>query len=149
MRVKCLGRVAPPHDIRIITAVPRPDYQDNKDKLEPFYTQYFTLGQKQYLPLSKSGGINKSKGFHEKIIKQSKKEPQPIVEIYKSKIAGSGSIKESTRGRLWLYNEKIYEFDRNDYDQQQVKLLILDFLEEERKEFSELKRKHYAERVGQ
>jgi hypothetical protein len=149
MRVKCLGRVTPPHDIQVITAVPRPDYGDNKAKLEPFYTQYFTLGQKQYLPLSKSAGINKSKDFHEKFIKQSKKEPQPIVEIAKSKIAGSDSPKESTLGKLWLYNEKIYEFDRNDYDQQQVKLLILDFLEEERKEFAELKRKHYADRVGQ
>ena len=134
--MKCLGRAEPPVEIRIITAIPRPDYHDHKPKQEPYFTQHFTLGQKQYLPLSKSGEINKSKEFSDKYIRLSKKEPRQICEISNEK------IKESTRGRLYLYNEKIYEFDRNDYNQQQVKLLILDFLEKEKKEFARLKRRY-------
>ncbi len=136
MRVKCLGRAEPPREILIITAVPRPNYQDHKAKQGPLFTQYFELGQKQYSPLSKNGEINKSKDFYEKFIKQSKKEPQLIGEI------SNEQFKRSTLGRLWIYDEKIYEFDRNDYNQQQVKLLILDFLEKEREEFARLKRKY-------
>ena len=105
----------------------------------------FELYHKLYSFLSENGKINESKDLFQKLIRQSKTEPQPIVEI--SKTAGSDSIKESTLGRLWLYNEKIYEFDRNDYDQRQVKLLILDFLDKEKEKFARLKRKCESKKI--
>jgi hypothetical protein len=132
MRVKCLGRVTPPHDVQVITAVPRPDYQDNKPEQEPYYPQYLELGSKRY----SSGQIIESKDLYEKFIQKSKKEPQQICEI-------SNKVKKQSKsGRLYLYKDKIYEFDRNDYNPQQVKLIILDFLEKEREEFVQLKRKY-------
>ena len=91
---------------------------------------YLELYHKRYSSLSETGKINESKDLFEKLISQSKSEPQPIVEI--SQTTGIDSIEKSRLGRLWLYNDKIYESDRNDYDQQLVKLLILDFSEKER-----------------
>ena len=132
MRVKCLGRVTPPHDVQVITAVPRPDYHDNKPEQEPYYPQYLELGSKRY----SSGEIIQSKDLYEKFIKKSKKEPQLIYEF------SIGKSKESTRGRLYLYKDKIYECDQNYYNQQQVKWLIFDFLEKERGKFAQLKNKY-------
>ena len=136
MRVKCLGRVTHPHDIQVITAVPRPDYHDYKPEQEPYYPQYLELGSRQYFPISKSCGTIQSRDLYEKFIKKSRKEPQPICEI-SNKI-----IKKSKSGRLYFHKDKIYEFDRNDYSPQQVKYLILDFLEKETIEFTQLKRKY-------
>ena len=48
--------------------------------------------------------------------------------------------------RLWLYEGKIYETDRNDYDKQQAKLLILEFLDKERRKFQGLEQKYGLEK---
>jgi hypothetical protein len=137
MRVKCLGKPTPPHDIRIITNIPRPDYEDNKVKQEPtFSIEYFELGSKRYAPTNNNGEIEKSKEFSEEFIKQSETEPQPIGEI------SNKQIKTSSDGRLWLYKEKMFELDRNDYEREKVKFLILNFLEKERIIFEKLRLKY-------
>ena len=43
--------------------------------------------------------------------------------------------------RLWLYDGKLYQLTRNDYNQKQIHLLILDFLDKEKRKFQNLEKK--------
>jgi len=120
--------------------------QNSKDKTE--YTiqteKYLELHGKRYLPLKGATEKDKIEKSCVNAIRLSKKEPQSLVET-KSKVSNEG-INERTFMRLWLYEGKIYEVDRNDYDKQQVKLLILDFLDKERRKFQELKQKYESKK---
>jgi len=143
MSVKCLGKPKIPEDLRIITAIPRPGEQNFKGKTEYIIRpeKYLELHGKRYLPLKGIGEIDKSENSCVNVIRRSKKEAQLVGEIKKS-IGGSENVNDLTLLRLWLYGGKIYEVDRNDYDKKQVKLLILDFLDKEKKKIQKLKQKY-------
>jgi len=144
MSVKCLGKPTIPKEIRIRTWVPRPNYgeQNSKEKTEHiiFSPRYLELRGKQYSPITGKGEIDKSKNSCVNAIRRSKKEPQLAGEI--KTVGGGEKVNDSTFLRLWLYDGKIYEVDRNDYDRKQVKHLILDFLEREKRKFQKLERKY-------
>ena len=136
MRIKCLGKFALPHKIRVITGIPRPRYDDTPIKKvaeeNADYPEYLELGLKRY----SDAHHFKSKKLYEKYMQKSKKIPQRIYDV------ASKPNKSSKGESLWLYNGKIYLTDRNDYAQEQVRLLIMDFLEKESGYFKKLKRKY-------
>jgi hypothetical protein len=156
MSIKCLGKPTMPEDlyIHIITAVPpynenprliKPEnkaIEEPKEKTEVIIPggRHLELCGKCYLPLKGKGEINKSENSCINAIRQSKKEPQLVCEI-KHK-GGIEKVDDLTFQRLWLYDGKIYEANRNDYDKKQAKLLILDLLDKEKNKFQKLKHKY-------
>jgi len=141
MSVKCLGKPTTPGDLRIIMVTSRHGEQDLKDKKECIIPRrYLELYGKQYFPLKGRGKIDESKNNCVNSIRRSKREPQLIGEV--KTIGGKEKINDPTLLRLWLYGGKIYEVDRNDYDKKQVKLLILDFLDKEKRKFQKLEQKY-------
>jgi len=143
MSVKCLGKPTIPEDIHVISYIPRHGEQNFKGKREHIISpqKYLELQGKRYLPLKGKGEIDKSENSCVNAMRRSKKEPQLVGEI-KSK-AGIEKVNDLTFLRLWLYDEKIYEVDRNDYDKEQAKYLILDFSDKEKGKFQKLKQKCY------
>jgi len=142
MSVKCLGKPTIPRDLRIISHIPEPGEQNFRGEREYVISpkKYLELQGKRYLPLKGQGEINNSENACVNATRRSKRESQLVGEI--KSIGGIEKVNESTLLRLWLYDGKIYELDRNDYDKQQVKLLILDFLDKEKGKFQKLKQKY-------
>jgi len=144
MSVKCLGKPRIPQDIFIIITYESPGEQDSEGERKRFIKteKCLELYGKRYLPLK--GASEKDKDKIEKncinAMRQSKKEPQSLVGIM-GKVRNEG-INEQTSMRLWLYEGKIYETDRNDYDKHQAKLLILEFLDKEKRRFQGLEQKY-------
>jgi hypothetical protein len=138
MRVKCLGRAILPHETTVITNIPRPDYGDSKAKDNKqgisFWDDRITLGSKQYYVVS-DNDLTKSKESWEKFTKTKNNEPMQIVESI------SGQTNLSTQGRLWLYDDIVFKLDRNNYELDQVKLLIRSWLENEDIFFKKLEEK--------
>jgi hypothetical protein len=138
MSVKCLGKPRIPQDITIVFSLERPGGQNPEKKTGSTIKteKCLELDGNRYLPLKGANERDKIEQNCVNAIKRSKKEPQPLVETT------SKARNERTFMRLWLYEGKIYEVDRNDYDKQQVKLLILEFLDKEKKKFQGLEQKY-------
>lgn len=143
MEVKCLGEVIiePASLAELIMALRGVADEEGKDKLTSAMT-YFRLGEKQYVPLTDDGKIDHSENRCKTSLERSRGKPQPVGEVAEFRhFRADLSIKSSMVNRLWLYDGKIYQSNRNDYNQEQVHLLILDFLDREKKRFKDLEQK--------
>jgi len=146
MSVKCLGKPRIPQDIIIVATYEGPGKQnpEGKTRHKIKTEKCLELHGKRYLPLKGASEKDEIEKSCVNAVRQSKKEPQSLVET-KSKDSNEG-VNERTFMRLWLYEGKIYETDRNDYDKQQAKLLILEFLDKERRKFQGLEQKYGLEK---
>jgi len=107
---------------------------------------HFRLGEKRYVSMTDKGEVDRSQNILEITLKRSREKPQPIGEILETKYTYQNlSIKEPMLNRLWLYDSRLYQVDRNDLSQEQIHLLIFDFLEKQNRKFEDLERK-YKER---
>lgn len=138
MLVKCLGKPRIPQDMTIDFSIPRPGEQKPEKKTGSTIKteKCLELDGRRYLPLKGASEKDKIEKNCVNAIRRSEKEPQPLVET------SSKARNERTFMRLWLYEGKIYEVDRNDYDKQQLKLLILEFLDKEKRRFQDLEQKY-------
>lgn len=146
MNIKCLGEVTIEGGPILVQIV----YKDNRDgnvskgrtsKLgdEPFH---FRLGKDRYVPLLKEGKMDKSEEVFRHIYKKSKEEPQAVGKVEKSvDLYSDKPIEMGTTNRLWLYDERIYITDRNDYGKERTFLLIRDFIDKEESYFDKLSKK--------
>lgn len=143
MGVKCIGQVTiePPGLAELILALK--GLADKKERNRMISAmEYFQLGKKVYIPLTGEGKIDQSANRCKVILERSRKEPQPVGEVVESRTASTDlSVSSAMMNRLWLYDGKLYQSTRNDYSQEQVHLLILDFLDKEKKKFKDLEEK--------
>ena len=90
---------------------------------------FFELGGNYYVPITGANEAERSKGANEielaleNALERSRDEPQIIGQV-KEPDCGSSNI-DAMINRLWLYDGKIYQLRRNDYNKEQVRLLIL------------------------
>ena len=104
--------------------------------------KYIQLRNKRYIPLTYDGEIDQSENRCEVTLERSKKEPQPVGDVAEFRTASTDlSINPDMTNCLWLYDGKLYKSTRNDYSQKQIHLLILDFLDKEKKKFQNLQEK--------
>ena len=91
---------------------------------------------------TEEGEIDQSENRCGILLERSKKEPQPVGEILGNLLVTIDlSINRDMVNRLWVYDGKLYESTRNDYDQKQIRLLILEFLDTEKRKFKNLEKK--------
>ena len=104
--------------------------------------EYLKLEKKRYIPMTEKGEIDQSENRCEILLEHSKKEPQPVGEILGHMLVSTDtSVNLDMMNRLWVYDGKLYQATRNDYNQKQIRLLILDFLDKERRKFRNLEKK--------
>jgi len=143
MGIKCLGAITiePPGFTDLVLVLR--DVNDEEEQKRIISTMgYFKLGKKRYFPLTHEGEVDQSENRCEITLERSKEKPQQVGEVAKLRTASTAlSISSEMMNRLWLYDGKLYQSTRNDYSQEQVHLLILDFLDKEEKKFKELKEK--------
>ncbi len=147
MSVKCLGKPTWSNlreiHLQFVEKTPERERIAREQHIPLKRGSPFELHGKEYYPLK---GIKGKPEMDERLnncvnaLRRSRKEPQLIGEI--KSVGQTEEVNHSTLLRLWLYDGKIYEVDRNDYDKKQVKLLILNFLDRERKKFQKLERKY-------
>ena len=100
---------------------------------------YFQLGGKRYVPLTDEGVVDQSENRCKTTLERSKRQPQLVGEVVRTRTASADlSISPASVGQLWLYDGKLYKSSRNDYGQDRIRLLILDFLDKEERRFKDL-----------
>ena len=142
MGVKCIGqvRIEPARFTKLIMAL-RGIADEERNRIISGM-EYFQLGKKVYVPLAGEGKIDQSENRRKIALERSKEKPQPVGEVVELRTASTDlSISSAMVNRLWLYDSKLYQSTRNDYSQEQVHLLILDFLDKEKKKFKDLEEK--------
>jgi len=143
MGVKCIGQVTiePAGFAELIMALK--DLEDEEEKNRVISVmEYFQLGKNVYVPVTGEGKIDQSENRCKITLERSTEKPQPVGEVVKFRTASTDlSISSAMLNRLWLYDGKLYQSSRNDYSQEQVHLLILDFLDKEEKKFKDLEEK--------
>ena len=141
MGVKCIGqvRIEPAGFAELIMALKDIADEEERNRIISVM-EYFQLGKKPYVPLTGEGKIDQSENRCKVTLERSRKEPQPVAEVVEARTASTDLVISSAMmNRLWLYDSKLYQSTRNDYSQEQVHLLILDFLDKEEKKFKELR----------
>jgi len=130
MAIRCLGSVTPTVS-RVHLGV--------KDIPIPAYLQ---LGTKRYVPLTEGNEIAQSPNMCEVALEDAKEKPRRVGELTTSpSLLVKPAVNPSLTNRLWLYDGKLYQTLRNDYTQQQVRLLILNLIEREKGKFQQLERR--------
>jgi len=143
MGVKCLGEVtiepAIWNDILMIMN----EIADREEQIKRAAAiEYLKLEKMRYIPITEKGEVDQSENRCTVLLERSKKEPQLVGEISEFKTASTDlSINFDMMNRLWVYDGKLYQSTRNDYNQKQIHLLILDFLDKEERKFKNLERK--------
>lgn len=144
MEIRCLGEVKSEparYEELIIELKELANNEKQREKLSSILT-YLHLGEKRYVPLTDNGEIDHSENRCRDALERSKETPQLVGEVVESRTASMDlSISPAMMNRLWLYDGKLYQSTRNDYNQEQVHLLILDFLDKEKRKFKELEEK--------
>lgn len=143
MGISCIGQVSVVDAgwTDIVMVLRDVTNKEEQDKLISAM-QYFQLGNKRYIPLTYEGEIDQSENRLEVTLERSKKEPQPVGEVAEFRTASTDlSINSDMANCLWLYDGKLYKSTRNDYSRKQIHLLILDFLDKEKKKFQNLEEK--------
>ena len=103
---------------------------------------YFKLGENYYVPIKGENEVDESKSRCDTALKQSNEKPRRIAKVKKFKGWSSDlSIDYTMINCIWLYDGKIYQLYRNDYDYKQVHLLILDYIDKEKRKFEKLEQK--------
>jgi hypothetical protein len=143
MGIRCLGVVAIEpatwNDILMIMD----ETADREEQIKRAAAiEYLKLEKKRYIPITEKGEVDQSENRCKILLGHSKKEPQLVGEISEFKTASTDlSINFDMMNRLWVYDGKLYQSARNDYNQKQIHLLILDFLDKEKRKFQNLKKK--------
>ena len=140
MAVRCLGKVTTESAgyEELIMALKDITDEEERNKIISVM-EYFQLGKKVYVPLTGEGKIDQSENRCKITLECSKEKPQPVGEVVEFRTASTDlSISSAMVNRLWLYDSKLYQSTRNDYSQEQIHLLILDFLDKEEKKFKNL-----------
>jgi len=144
MEIRCLGRV----DIEIdkwkeILNESLQKIEDEESRgmfIKP--TASFKLGGNYYVPITDENKPDNSRERCDVILKESREQPQRIGKVKERETLISGlSIDYEMINHIWLHDGKIYLLYRNDYDYEQVRLLILDYIDREKKRFESLKQK--------
>ena len=151
MEIRCLGKVRI-DEVRIIKFTPaygdaesREPKGDMDGKEMMVGGGVFESGGNYYVPITGANKAERSKGANEielaleNALERSREEPQIIGQVKESDY-GSSNI-DAMINRLWLYDGKIYQLRRNDYNKEQVRLLILDYLGKEEAKFKTLEKK--------
>ena len=147
MGIRCLGAVSIESDKFaewVAEELCKANQEENPSK-PALPTMYLKLGTKRYVPIMDNHEIDNSKDACENALERSRQKPQPVGEVDKGLSSYASDlyvkcVKETMLNRLWLYHGKIYELDRNDFNQEKVHLLILEFLDKEEKKFETLRR---------
>ena len=141
MEIRCLGRV----DIEIDKWKERlNELLKDEEGGDKFTTPpaSFKLGGNYYVPITDENKPDNSRERCEVVLKESREQPQRIGEVKERETSTSGlSIDYEMINRIWLHDGKIYLLYRNDYDYEQVRLLILDYIDREKKKFESLEQK--------
>lgn len=143
MGIKCLGVVtietATWTDILVIMN----EIADREEQIKRAAAiEYLKLEEKRYIPITEKGEVDQSENRCKILLEHSKKETQLVGEISQFKTASTDlSINFDMMNRLWVYDGKLYQSTRNDYNQKQIHLLILDFLDKEKRKFQNLEKK--------
>jgi hypothetical protein len=152
MGVKCLGQVkVEPANLAMLIA----ELKRLKDEAEPesiigdkdeaervvSIMKYLGLDKKRYVPLNAKGETDNSENRCESALERARKKPQKVGEVVEHTAGAPPSLNNAMVNRLWLYDGKLYQTTRNDYSEEQVHLLILDFLDREEKKFNTLTRR--------
>ena len=146
MEISCLGKVdiADPLDAGTVTRLfelLRSGMNQNEATEELTGIDYLKLGENYYVPVKGENGVDTSKKRCETVLKKSRKEPQQITKVKNFKDASSDlSIDYTMINCIWLYDGRIYQLYRNDYDYKQIHLLILDYIDKEKNKFEKLNR---------
>lgn len=143
MGVKCLGTVTiEPAPLVYRMAIMNKIADEEEQKKQAAAMEYLKLERKRYIPITEKGEVDQSEDRCKISLEHSKKEPQPVGEILGHMLVTIDlSINLDMMHRLWLYDGKLYQSTRNDYNQKQIHLLILDFLDKERRKFQNLEKK--------
>ena len=135
MEVRCLGQITiqPANLLELMIELKElANDKEEREKLSSILT-YFQLGEKRYVPLTDKGEIDNSENRCKAAIQRSTEKPQAVGEVVEPRTAYRDlSINSAMMNRLWLYDGKLYQSTRNDYNQEQIHLLILDFLDKEK-----------------
>ena len=149
MAVRCIGQVTTEHAGLTDVVLALGGIDDKKEKertvsgMEYFY---FQLGEKRYVPLTDDGVVDQSEKRCKTTLERSKRQPQPVGEVVQTRTSSTDlTISPALVGRLWLYDGKLYKSTRNDYGQDRIRLLILDFLDKEARRFKDLQRRFNRE----
>lgn len=143
MGVNCIGqvRIEPAGFAELIMTLKDMADEEEKNRIISVM-KYFQLCEKCYVPLTHEGEVDQSENRCEITLERSKEKPQQVGEVVKFRTASTDlSINSAMLNRLWLYDCKLYQSSRNDYSQEQVHLLILDFLDKEKRKFKDLEEK--------
>ena len=143
MGVKCLGLVTvEPAGWTDMVLIMREIADEEEQKRRISAHDSFKLGKKHYVPITDKGEIDQSENRSKIAFERSKKEPQPVGKVAGFRTATTDLLLDSEMdNRLWLYDGKLYQATRNDYSRKQIHLLILDFIDKERKKFQTLEKK--------
>lgn len=138
MAIKCLGRISiDPGNKLVFRSV-----ENNAISSTISIPGKLELGGKTYLPLTDNNELNHKANFDD-ILSLSAKTPQRIGEVGTLEASEKGQdLNKSLINRLWLYDSKLYISDRNDYDKNQMHLLILDYLDRQKSKFDKLNQKY-------
>ena len=106
-------------------------------------SSYYKLGKDNYLPLSDNNDVITTNEDLERLNKESKKKPIKLGKVKEHFIVGrKPTISDDMLNKLWMYDSRIYEENRNDYNEEQVTLLIYQCIDKEKRTFDNLRKKY-------
>ena len=149
MGVKCLGVVViEPAGFTDMVMIMNEISDKEEQRKRIAASEYLKLEKKRYIPITEKGEVDQSENRCKILLERSIKEPQLVGDVSELKTASTNlSINSDMMNRLWVYDGKLYQSTRNDYNQKQIHLLILDFLDKEKKKFQDLEKKFKNKQV--